>query len=238
MYGKKAETAMDAVSMQVVVDAKDVHDKTNSDTTSFGAQKSLAFVVAWLRSELRRPNTQLKWTSTENMWADAGTKLMSLVHMRKIISTGQWSVSYSPGFVKQVYKASKSKPAARAVDAKKNALFGEPLEKNDAMLGHLMKLSEKRGWHARAGVGINVAFNARSFRTPEPRFSISQFPFRTTYARFDHPSGQCEWRRLETSAKYSDFSNQHALFDHMVPILITLFHDGGTVNLEYLPQKL
>ena len=129
MYGKKAETAMDAVSMQVVVDAKDVHDKTNSDTTSFGAQKSLAFVVAWLRSELRRPNTQLKWTSTENMWADAGTKLMSLVHMRKIISTGQWSVSYSPGFVKQVYKASKSKPAARAVDAKKNALFGEPLEK-------------------------------------------------------------------------------------------------------------
>ena len=45
LYGKRAEVAMDSVDMQVVVDAKDVHDKTNSDTTSFGAQKSLAFVV-------------------------------------------------------------------------------------------------------------------------------------------------------------------------------------------------
>ena len=60
MYGKKSETAMDSVSMQVVVDAKDVHDKTNSDTPSYGAQKSLAFSVAWLRSELRRPRTCLE----------------------------------------------------------------------------------------------------------------------------------------------------------------------------------
>ena len=54
---------MDSVDMQVVVYAKDVHDKTNRDTTSFGAQKSLAFVVASLRTELRRPSTQqVKWT--------------------------------------------------------------------------------------------------------------------------------------------------------------------------------
>ena len=32
----------------VVVDAKDVHDKGNSDTSSYGTQKSLAFTVAWL----------------------------------------------------------------------------------------------------------------------------------------------------------------------------------------------
>ena len=178
MYGKKADAAMDSVSMQVVVDAKDVHDKTNSDTTSFGAQKSLAFVVAWLRSELRRPNTQLKWTSTENMRADGGTKLMSLAHMRKILAAGRWSVSYSPGLVKRVYKAAKSKPAASAVDAKKNALFGEPLEKGDAMLGHLMKLSGQRGWHLNNDVGINVAYNAKSFRTPEPRVSHDFCPSR------------------------------------------------------------
>lgn len=64
--------------MQVVVDAKDARDKTNSDSASFGAQKPLAFTVAWLRSELRRPRTQLKWTSAENMWADGGAKLMNL----------------------------------------------------------------------------------------------------------------------------------------------------------------
>ena len=57
-----------------VVDAKDVHDKGNSDTSSFGSQKSLAFTIAWMRSVLRRPNTALKWTATENMWVEAGTE--------------------------------------------------------------------------------------------------------------------------------------------------------------------
>ena len=231
LYGKRAEVAMDSVDMQVVVDAKDVHDKTNSDTTSFGAQKSLAFVVAWLRSELRRPRTQLKWTSTENMWVDAGTKIMLLNHMRRIIALGQWCVSYCPSFVKQVYKAVKVKPMINAAKAHDAEPFGEALSKEDAMVGHLMKLSEQRGWHHRPGVGINVATNAKSFRTPEPRFSVTQFPLRTTYVRIDHPSGQCEWRRLESGVKYSDFSNQHALFGRVAPILITLFHSDDAFDL-------
>ena len=45
---------MNAVPMTVAVDAKDVHDKGNSDTASYGSQKSLAFTVAWIRSVLRR----------------------------------------------------------------------------------------------------------------------------------------------------------------------------------------
>jgi hypothetical protein len=230
MYGKKSETAMDSVSMQVVVDAKDVHDKTNSDTPSYGAQKSLAFSVAWLRSELRRPRTCLRWTSTENMWADAGTKQMDLSHMRRILSAGCWSVSYSPDFVKQVYKASKCKPAPISSDGR-DALPGEPVAKDDAIFGHLMKLAEQRGWHTRSGMGINVAFNAKSHRTPEPRFSVSQFPLRSTYARFEHSSGQLEWRCLEAGVKYSDFSNQHALFGRSIPVLVTLFHSEAIVDL-------
>eukprot|EP00435_Cladocopium_sp_Y103_P044136 s2398_g12.t1 len=185
MYGKRADVAMDSVDMQVVVDAKDVHDKTNSDTTSFGAQKSLAFVVAWLRSELRRPRTQLKWTSTENMWVDGGTKIMNLSHMRRIISLGQWCVSYCPSFVKQVYKAVKVKPVIQAEKNYDAEPFGEALSGEDAMVGHLMKLSEQRGWHHRPGVGINVAVNAKSYRTPEPRFSVTQFPLRTTFFHSD-----------------------------------------------------
>jgi len=39
MLGRKAETAMNAVPMTVAVDAKDVHDKGNSDTASYGSQK-------------------------------------------------------------------------------------------------------------------------------------------------------------------------------------------------------
>ena len=67
MLGRLADLAINAVKVTVVVDAKDVHDKGNGDTATYGSQKSLAFTVAWLRSILRKPNTSLKWTSTENM---------------------------------------------------------------------------------------------------------------------------------------------------------------------------
>ena len=42
---------LNSVGLTVVVDAKDVHGKANSDTSSFGSQKSLAFTVAWLRAD-------------------------------------------------------------------------------------------------------------------------------------------------------------------------------------------
>ena len=224
LHGKKADFGIDSVPMVVVVDAKDVHDKSNSDTPSYGAQKSLAFTVAWMRSELRRPNTSLRWTSTENMWCDGGTKMMDLTHMRKILAEGRWSISYCPGFVKQVYKAAKSKPLKDGDGSTDGRQFGESMSTEDALVRHLMKLGEQRGWHHQNGMGINVAFNARSFRTPQPRFSATQYPLRSSYARVSHGSGQCEWRKLESGARYSDFPNQHALIGFVAPILVTIFH--------------
>ena len=61
LHGKDIDRSLNSVPLTVVVDAKDVHDKANSDTSSFGSQKSLAFTIAWLRAVLRR------WTSTQNM---------------------------------------------------------------------------------------------------------------------------------------------------------------------------
>ena len=48
MLGRAADVAINAVKMTVVVDAKDVHEKGNSDTATYGSQKSLAFTVAWM----------------------------------------------------------------------------------------------------------------------------------------------------------------------------------------------
>jgi hypothetical protein len=79
-FGRNADLGTSAVKMTLTVDAKDVHDKRNSDTPSFGSRKCLAFTVAWMRSVLRKPNTALKWTATENMWVDGGTKEMDLSH--------------------------------------------------------------------------------------------------------------------------------------------------------------
>ena len=88
---KEADAASNAVSMTTLVDAKaDMHDKGNSDTSSFGSQKSLAFTIAWIGSVLRCPNTALKWTAAANMWVDAGTNEMDLSHLRKIMHLASW----------------------------------------------------------------------------------------------------------------------------------------------------
>ena len=228
MVGKSADKAVDMIDLSIIVDAKDVFDKTNSDTTTYGAQKSMAFTVAWMRSQLRRPRTSLKWTSTENMWADGGTKQMDLSHMRRIMKAGQWSVSYCPSFVKQVYKAAKS--SKQQVTA--TTLPGEPLTGSDPLLNHLLRLGNQRGWHFQNNVGVHVAFGAKSFRTPEPRFSMEAYPIRSSFARFSLPSGQMEWRQLERGIRYGRLSNQHALFGGTAGVLVTLFHADDGVSLE------
>ena len=173
--------SLNSVGLTVVVDAKDVHDKANSDsdTSSFGSQKCLAFTVAWLRSVLRRPNTTLRWTSAENMWVDSGTKEMDLIHVRRILKEGHWSVEYSPVFVKQVSKG-RAKPSAVTAGP---ALPGEALSGSEPVMGHLLHLGELRGWHQADDTGVSVAYDARSFRTPEPRFPSAQYPLRTTYGQ-------------------------------------------------------
>ena len=221
MAGKAVDASINSIPLTVVVDAKDVHDKANSDTSSFGSQKSLAFTVAWLRSVLRRPNTTLRWTSTENMWVDAGTKHMDLGHLRSILREGRWSVTYCPDFVKQVAKA--KKVSAAAPRKAELPLPGEPVDGHDPMLGYLSKLADQKGWHFLDGMGVNVAFQARSFRTPEPRFSSKEYPLRTTFGRMEYPIGRHVWRRLGTDESYTGHANQHALFSERFDVLITFF---------------
>ena len=178
MTGRRADLLIHSVPLTAAVDAKDVFDKSNSDTPGFGSQKSLAFSIAWMRSVLRLPNTALKWTSTENMWIDGGTKDMDLSHMRSIMSLGRWSISYSPEFVKQVAKAKKLKPlgvASACAD-----LPGVRVDGGDPLLGHLMKIGERRGWHLISGIGIQLlSMPARSehqnpdFPLPRCRFEVA-----------------------------------------------------------------
>ena len=76
-----------------MTDAKDNLDKCNSDTPTYGSQKSLAFTIAWLGSVLRGDNTKMAWTSTQNMFADGGTKLMKLDHVSRMLQSNEWSVT-------------------------------------------------------------------------------------------------------------------------------------------------
>ncbi|CAE7371948.1 RE2 [Symbiodinium microadriaticum] len=102
---KSVDCILDTVALVVVTDAKDTFDKGNSDTPSYGSQKSLAFSIAWLRGMLSRPNVSLCWTETSNMFVDAGTKDMCGDHMRNTLTSGEWSFRYNAKFVKQTIKA-------------------------------------------------------------------------------------------------------------------------------------
>jgi hypothetical protein len=146
---------------------------------------------------------------------------MDLSHLRETLARGRWSVTYSPDFVKQVSKAKTKRTPSTATSTLE--LPGEPPGGNDPVLSHLLRLGEQRGWHHKDGIGINVAYGAKSFRTPEPRFSAKEFPRRTTYGRFDTGGDQAVWRVLERDFEYQSAPNQHALIGVQAQVLVTFF---------------
>eukprot|EP00435_Cladocopium_sp_Y103_P054053 s1186_g17.t1 len=162
IYLKDGALHATRVPLVGVTDAKDTFDSVTRDT-GFGNQKSLMFSISSIRQQLRRPQTSYRWTATANMFVDAGTKWMDAAHLRSTLSRGEWSIEYRPEFVKQT---SKKKPAAESVvdDAD---LPGRPLSSQDQLLmEHVQRLSESAGWHFVEGVGIHVAHQAGSFRSP------------------------------------------------------------------------
>lgn len=218
LKARLVDAVVTTIPLTVVTDAKDVYDKGQSDTPSYGSQKSLCFSIAWLRCTLQQELTELRWTSTENMWVDSGTKEMSPEHMWRILESCRWCIKYSPTFVKQTAKA--RKPMVRD----QMTAIGEPVDPQKAVYGHLLKLGDEMGWHFRDGVPVHVASNARSFRVPTPRFEMMEYPERSSFGRFELPTGQVEWRQLEDKVAYTKLPNKQGLIGSHVGRLVTFFH--------------
>ena len=85
---------------------------------------------------------------------------------------------------------------------------------------------------------MELAFNAKSFRTPEPRFSAAVIPYRTTFGRFSLDHDEVVWHRLEKSVLYSKELNQHALIGMTVPVLISMFHSCDNVATIHDQEKI
>lgn len=217
--GKMPDEVLDSIPLVQITDAKDLYDKGNSDTATYGAQKSLGFTIGWVRATLARAATSLKWTSTDNMFVDCGTKDMDESYLHRILAAGRWCYTYNQEYVKQGKSGKKQLP----LSATANALDGEPLDVSLPIAAFLQQLSESPGWHHKDGVVTHVAHNARSFRNPSGRYLINQFPLRTTYARYDLDSGISCWRVLEDRVKMSDLSNKQALLGQPARILVTVF---------------
>ena len=135
---------------------------------------------------ISKESTQLKWTSTENMFVDDGTKCIS--HMHKILKSCRWCARYTTSFIKQSSKGSLE------------MIHRHPV------LPHLSRLCERSGWHDEGEVAVHVARHAKSYRTPFPRFDAATFPCRSSFARIDFEDRQ-EWRKLEDAVRYCELQN-------------------------------
>ena len=218
VLGRTGEKMVNTIGMTVVTDAKDIYDRCSSDTSTYGSQKSLAFTVAWLRAILQKPNTRLRWTSTQNMLVDCGTKEMDVEHLHRILKECEWSASYDATFVKQ----GKSKAVKKVKQSAHANLPGEEMTSADPMLRHVMQLGDVSGWHKKKDFVVQVARNAKSYRTPMPRFKMSEYPLRSSFGRFDSEMGS-SWRRLETDVEYGELANAQGLLGGQAAILVSCF---------------
>ena len=198
-----------------------------SDTPSFGSQKSLAVTVSWLRSTLRRPNTALRWTATQNMLIDALTKDMEVDHLQSVLQKGRWCMKFNAAFVKQNAKPK----AAKVKNEPSGPMVGQDPCQEDPVLSRLMNLSDNPGWHTQGDVAIHVTRDARSFRTPQPRFDPELYSIRSTYGRFDHEDGTSTWRELEKNASYAQLpGGSHRMIGRTANVLVTFFRMPSQSN--------
>ncbi|CAK9100569.1 Alpha-galactosidase (Melibiase) [Durusdinium trenchii] len=214
---------------QSPLNAEDTYDRGNSDCPTYGAQKSMAFAVAWVRQTLNGYNSSLKWTATANMWVDAGTKAMPLDHMQEILAKGKWSYVYHQDYVKQNPK--KKTPEKIGMTAE---LPGEPLDERSQMFQFVLKLSGQPGWHERPDMAVHVAYEAKSFRVPDGRFGANKYPVRSTFGKFDLEDGRSVWRQLEHGENLTELANRQKLLPRPAGCLISLFMSQAKKRLEQL----
>ena len=84
----------------------------------------------------------------------------------------------------------------------------------------LAKLVGTQGWQRdEAGNPVLVSQKAWAYRTPEARLDIQQYPFRTTWARFDGV-----WKCLEKEVRWHALDNPNSyLMEAPAELLVTLF---------------
>ena len=127
--------------------------------------------------------------------------------LRLTLAAGEWSIEYHPEFARQT--KSGSKKAQEVSD-----LPGRALEDKDkAIMEFAYNLSEQPGWHFVHGHGVNMAHGAKSLRSPQPRFAVRDFPYRTSLARW-RSGGDLVWRVIEEKVDLRDIANFQEQLTH------------------------
>ena len=73
---------------------------------------------------------------------------------------------------------------------------------------------------------MSVADGAKSYRSPAPRFTLRDFPYRTTVAGFKG-RGSVQWRILEEKVEPRDLPNHQEQLSRPCSRLVTFFSGSG-----------
>ena len=138
--------------------------------------------------------------------------------LRETLLLGRWSIEFKAGFTKQTSKGKKKL---------ENVASGElpgrvPGGQDDALMKFVYQLAECSGWHFLDGIGVNVAHGAKSFRSPQPRFSLRDFPLRTTVAGW-MIGGKLQWRILEEKVDLRDLNHLQEQIEVRTSRLLSFF---------------
>ena len=77
------------------------------------------------------------------------------------------------------------------------------------------------GWKQHDNSQVLVVSDGRDLRTPEPRFSLADYPLRSVYALFpDHVHAKGTWWQLQDNVK----AMVRGTVGYPCPILVTVFH--------------
>ncbi|CAL1171968.1 unnamed protein product [Cladocopium goreaui] len=104
----------------------------------------------------------------------SGTKHIDKTNLRKTLECGTWSVTCNEEFTKQT-----SRKAKKADTTAADLPGRDPEVKDEKLMQYVYQLAEMVGWHYIDGTGIHVAHGAKSLRSPQPRFAVREYPWKT-----------------------------------------------------------
>ncbi len=79
------------------------------------------------------------------------------------------------------------------------------------------------GWSQLCSHVVQVAREAKAYRSPEDRFSSAAYPWRSTFGRFRFEDESVMWQRLEKRVSYLDLKNQNARLSDSAAVLVSIF---------------
>ena len=152
---------------------------------------------------------------------------MSADFFRETLSKGWWSIEYHPDVVRaKLQRAPRLRSAVPESELPGVPVVSAPLQV------FLRQQAAVAGWKTVSNFKVQVAVNAKSYRTPEPRYSAAKLPCRSSFALYLVEDNQPRWRLLEDRVAYLDLDNQHALLELACTKLVTVFAPLGVPSLE------